>query len=131
MSYALTLLIVAFGGAVGAVSRFQVTNWFSVWFGNGFPYATLAVNVVGSFIMGLLSAALMSGTLIAPHWRPLIGVGFLGALTTFSTFSFDTLALFTQGFWLKAALNIVLNLVLCLAAVAVGYALLSRGSGQM
>lgn len=131
MSYGMTLLIVAFGGAIGAISRFQVTNWFAAWFGNAFPYATLTVNVVGSFIMGLLSAALINGTLIAPHWRPLIGVGFLGALTTFSTFSFDTLALFTQGYWLKAVLNVVLNLVLCLSAVAVGYALLSRGSGQM
>ena len=110
MSYGLTLLIVAFGGAVGAITRFQITNWFNGWFGNSFPYATLTVNVVGCFIMGLLVAALNTGTLISPHWRPLIAVGFLGALTTFSTFSFDTLALFTQGFWLRAAMNVILNL---------------------
>ncbi|STQ78715.1 camphor resistance protein CrcB [Hafnia alvei] len=78
MSYGLTLLIVAFGGAVGAITRFQITNWFNGWFGNSFPYATLTVNVVGCFIMGLLVAALNTGTLISPHWRPLIAVGFLG-----------------------------------------------------
>ncbi|MDR0806856.1 MAG: fluoride efflux transporter CrcB [Enterobacteriaceae bacterium] len=126
MSYGITLLIVAFGGAVGAVSRFQITNWFNQWFGNSFPYATLTVNVVGSFIMGLLVSALTNGSLISPHWRPLIAVGFLGALTTFSTFSFDTLTLFTQGEWLKAALNILLNVTLCLIAVAVGYHLLLK-----
>lgn len=128
MSYGLTLLIVGFGGAVGAITRFQITTWFSGWFGTSFPYATLTVNVVGCFIMGVLVAALNTGTLIAPHWRPLIAVGFLGALTTFSTFSFDTFALFTEGFWLRAALNVILNLVLCMLAVAAGYALLTRGS---
>lgn len=126
MSYGITLFIVAFGGAVGAVSRFQITNWFIQWFGNSFPYATLAVNVGGSFIMGALMSALTQGTLISPHWRPLIGVGFLGALTTFSTFSFDTLVLFTQGEWLKAALNIIANVLLCLFAVAIGYQLLIK-----
>lgn len=126
MSYSITLLMVAFGGAVGAISRFQITNWFTQWFGHSFPYATLSVNVIGSLIMGGLMAALTSGTLISPHWRPLIAVGFLGALTTFSTFSFDTLTLFTQGEWLKAAMNIVLNVVLCLIAVAIGYHLLLK-----
>ncbi|WP_159565652.1 fluoride efflux transporter CrcB [Budvicia diplopodorum] len=126
MSYSITLIIVAFGGAVGAVSRFQITNWFSVWFGTNFPYATLAVNVVGSLIMGLLMSALTNGTLISPTWKPLIGIGFLGALTTFSTFSFDTMLLFTQGEWLKAGLNIMLNVVLCLAAVSIGYLLLIK-----
>lgn len=126
MSYGMTLLIVAFGGAIGAISRFQVTVWLSAW--HNFPYATLVVNVVGSFIMGLLTAALSNGTLIAPHWRPLIGVGFLGALTTFSTFSMDTLVLFQQGYWLKAGLNVLLNLTLCMIAVALGYALLSKGN---
>lgn len=126
MSYGFTLLIVAFGGAIGSVGRFQVTNWFYAWFGSSFPYATLAVNVFGSFIMGLLMSALAHGTLISPHWRPLIGVGFLGALTTFSTFSMDTFLLFTQGEWLKAAINVIANLLLCLAAVALGYYLLSK-----
>ncbi|AWH88343.1 fluoride efflux transporter CrcB [Limnobaculum parvum] len=126
MSYGITLFIVAFGGAIGAMSRFQITNWFMPWFGNSFPYATLAVNVIGSFIMGALMSALTHGTLISPHWRPLIGVGFLGALTTFSTFSFDTLVLFTQGEWLKAALNIIANVLLCLFAVAIGYQLLIK-----
>ncbi|MCD1127694.1 fluoride efflux transporter CrcB [Jinshanibacter sp. LJY008] len=126
MSYGITLLIVAFGGAVGAMSRFQITNWFVQWFGNSFPYATLAVNIGGSFIMGALMSALTHGSLISPHWRPLIGVGFLGALTTFSTFSFDTLVLFTQGEWLKAALNIIANVLLCLFAVAIGYQLLIK-----
>lgn len=128
MNYSITLAVVAFGGAIGAISRFQITNWFSQWFGTAFPYATLTVNVIGSLIMGLLMAALTQGSLIAPHWRPLIGVGFLGALTTFSTFSFDTLALFTQGEWLKAGVNVVANVVLCLLAVYIGYQCLSKAA---
>lgn len=129
MNYGLTLLLVAGGGALGAISRFQITNWFNAWFGNAFPYATLTVNVIGCFIMGVLVAMLNSATLIAPHWRPLIGVGFLGALTTFSTFSFDTFILLSDGFWIKALLNVILNLILCMAAVSVGYALfLSRAA---
>ncbi|AKH90138.1 fluoride efflux transporter CrcB [Edwardsiella tarda] len=128
MNYGLTLLVVACGGALGAISRFQITNWFNSWFGNAFPYATLTVNVIGCFIMGALVSMLNSGALIAPHWRPLIGVGFLGALTTFSTFSFDTFALFSEGFWLKAMVNVLLNLILCMAAVSAGYYLLMSRS---
>ncbi len=127
MSHWVTLLIVAFGGAIGAISRFQVTVWFNNWFGNSFPYATLAVNVVGSFIMGLLMSALTMQLISSPLWRPIVAVGFLGALTTFSTFSMDTFMLFTQGEWLKAALNLLLNVVLCIIAVGVGYYVFLRG----
>lgn len=126
MSYSLTILIVAFGGALGSIARFQITNGFNSLLGNQFPYAVLTVNVVGSCIMGALIAAINSSILISPYWRPLIAVGFLGALTTFSSFSMDTLTLFIQGEWVKAALNIVLNVVLCLLAVTLGYILLNK-----
>lgn len=126
MSYGLTLVIVAFGGALGAMTRFHITNWFNTLLGHQFPYATLTVNVVGSFMMGALMAAINTTLLISPHWRPFIAVGFLGALTTFSSFSMDTLTLFTQGEWLKAILNVVLNIVLCLLAVTLGYIWLNK-----
>lgn len=129
MSHTLTLLIIAVGGAVGAMSRYQVTIWCHQWFGDNFPYATLLVNVIGCFSIGLLISALNHQILVSAYWRPIISVGFLGGLTTFSTFSIDTLLLFNQGEWLKAALNVLLNLMLCMTAVAVGYQLVDRGQG--
>lgn len=126
MSSSLTLLLIASGGAIGAICRYLATMWSQNVFGQGFPYGTLLVNVVGSFIMGLTMAAINHQWIISPHWRPLIAVGFLGALTTFSSFSMETLTLFMHEEWLKATLNILLNVVLCLIFVTIGYYLLYK-----
>jgi CrcB protein len=107
-------LAVAIGGAIGACLRFALAEAFVVWLGRGFPYATLAVNVLGSFILGLMYSLIVSGHMAATPWRVFIGVGILGAFTTFSTFSLDTVLLLQQQAWFKAMLNILLNVVLCL-----------------
>jgi len=114
------LIWVAIGGALGASLRYLVSEFALHTFGKGFPYGTLIVNVSGSFIMGLVFAALQSGQLVSDPWKPLIGVGFLGALTTFSTFSMDSLLLMQQGLWLKAGFNIVINVTLCILMAFVG-----------
>ncbi|EHR0555716.1 TPA: fluoride efflux transporter CrcB [Vibrio parahaemolyticus] len=117
---------IALGGAIGACSRYLVSEFCVLLFGRGFPYGTLTVNVVGSFIMGLLVAAFESEILATEPWRQVIGLGFLGALTTFSTFSMDNVLLMQQGAFFKMGLNILLNVVLSISAAWIGFQLLMR-----
>lgn len=113
-------LWVAGGGAVGAWCRFQISAWFASWFGKSFPCGTLFVNVAGSFSMGLIAGAIRLGLIPGIPWHDFIAEGFLGALTTFSTFSMDTFAAFRDGRPAIAIANVILNLVLCLCGTAVG-----------
>ncbi|EGR2232358.1 fluoride efflux transporter CrcB [Vibrio parahaemolyticus] len=117
---------IALGGAIGACSRYLVSEFCVLLFGRGFPYGTLTVNVVGSFFMGLLIAAFESEILATEPWRQVIGLGFLGALTTFSTFSMDNVLLMQQGAFFKMGLNILLNVVLSISAAWIGFQLLMR-----
>ncbi|EMV0268824.1 fluoride efflux transporter CrcB [Vibrio parahaemolyticus] len=117
---------IALGGAIGACSRYLVSEFCVLLFGRGFPYGTLTVNVVGSFIMGLLITAFESEILATEPWRQVIGLGFLGALTTFSTFSMDNVLLMQQGAFFKMGLNILLNVVLSISAAWIGFQLLMR-----
>ena len=128
MNYFSTLGFIAAGGAVGACLRFLISDLCAVLFGKGFPYGTLTVNVIGSFIMGAMVIALEQTQISATPWRAIINVGLLGALTTFSTFSLDNLLLLQQGSWLKLSSNIILNVTLCLAAAASGYYLFQKNS---
>ncbi|WDD96656.1 fluoride efflux transporter CrcB [Thalassomonas actiniarum] len=113
-------LFVALGGACGASLRFFISQLVLNWLGKGFPFATLMVNISGSFIMGFLYGLIEQGILEVSVYRTLIGIGFLGAFTTFSTFSLDSLLLIQQGELLKAMVNILLNVVLCILAAALG-----------
>lgn len=114
------ILWVAGGGAVGAWCRFQITAWFTQGLGKAFPCGTLFVNAAGSFIMGCIVAAIKAGFIPAVPWHDFIAEGFLGALTTFSTFSMDSFKLFAEGKPGLAALNILLNMILCLLGVTAG-----------
>ncbi len=116
---------VALGGACGASLRFYTYQLVLNWLGKGFPFATLMVNITGSFIMGLLYQLIEHEVLDIHIHRTLIGVGFLGAFTTFSTFSLDSLLLLQQGEVLKAGINILLNVSLCIAAAGLGLYLVS------
>jgi CrcB protein len=118
--YLIQLLIIAIGGAFGAVLRFVSSNGVYSWLGRDFPYGTLFVNVSGSLLMGFLYILLFERMSNAPELRALLLVGFLGAFTTFSTFSIETLNLVEQGNLLVAGANILLSVVLCLAAVWLG-----------
>jgi CrcB protein len=117
---------IALGGAFGACSRYLVSEMCVLLFGRGFPYGTLLVNVVGSFCMGLLVAAFESEMLPSIPWRQIVGLGFLGALTTFSTFSMDNVLLIQQGAFLKMGLNVLLNVVISIAAAWVGFQILIK-----
>jgi CrcB protein len=78
------------------------------------------VNIIGSFLLGVLFSAIEHGIIGDQYWRPFIGIGLLGALTTFSTFSMDSLMMLQQGEWNKAILNILLNVFVCLVAAWLG-----------
>lgn len=114
------LFVIALGGALGAIARYLSSKGIYQIFGTGFPYGTLVVNVVGSFIIGLLMIVFIERFNFNPLWRGFFIVGFLGAFTTFSSFSYETLTLFENGMLVSAGLNIILNLGLCLVAVFAG-----------
>jgi CrcB protein len=116
-------LWVALGGALGSAARYGCSGIAARWLGIGFPYGTLFVNVAGSFMIGLLGTlALGGGRLIAStDARAFVIVGVLGGFTTFSSFSLETLNLARAGNLLAATAYIALSLVLCLAAVWLGY----------
>ncbi len=114
--------LVAAGGACGALGRYLVVTVASSW-GVTFPLGTLVVNVAGSFAIGVFSAWIVAGGGEYSSARALFQTGFLGAFTTFSAFSLDTLNLFASGQALAAAFNVTLNVLLCLSAVAAGFAL--------
>lgn len=114
------IVAIAAGGATGAVMRFWVSGWVYGWLGRDFPYGTLFVNVTGSLLMGTLSVLLIERLSLAPEWRGVILIGFLGSFTTFSTFSIETLNLIEAGALGKAFVNMALSVVLCVGATLVG-----------
>jgi CrcB protein len=117
------LLAIAGGGALGAIFRFGVSNSVHRLLGRDFPYGTLVVNALGSLLMGLCFVLLVERLAVSAEWRSALLVGLLGAFTTFSTFSFETLALFNAGAPIKALVNIMMSVMLCLLATWLGMTL--------
>lgn len=113
-------LAIAAGGALGALLRFWMSNGVYALLGRGFPYGTLAVNVFGSLLMGFLYIVMVERSALGPEWRGFALVGSLGAFTTFSTFSLETLNLIQQADYFKAVLNMILSVVACVAACFLG-----------
>jgi CrcB protein len=121
MSSVLPYLLVGVGGFAGAIARFLVARWLGAIVETRFPLATFVINISGSFLLGMI------GTLVAQRIFPnsdevrlALGVGFLGAYTTFSTFEFETHALFDDGSWLTATTNMFASLFIGLIAVRAG-----------
>ncbi len=114
------VLAIAAGGALGAVLRFWMSNGVYALLGRGFPYGTLAVNVLGSLLMGFLFVLLIDKLSLGPNWRAALLIGLLGAFTTFSAFSMETLNLIEEGETMKALLNMVLSVLLCVGAAWIG-----------
>ncbi|GAA0211480.1 fluoride efflux transporter CrcB [Kangiella japonica] len=107
------------GGALGAIARFKIRDLSEWLFGDYFLYGTFIANVIGCFMAGFLISYWQSGQ-VSMTLKEGVLIGFLGALTTFSSFSVETMTLLQQQFWLKAGVNILGNLVLCLLFVFVG-----------
>jgi CrcB protein len=114
------ILAIAAGGAVGAVLRFIVSTNVQRVMGKDFPYGTLTVNVLGSLLMGFLFIMLVERQISSIELRSGLLFGLLGAFTTFSSFSFETLALLESGDWGKALINVFISVTCCLLATWVG-----------
>ena len=114
------VLAIAGGGAVGAVLRYWVSSGVYTLTGRGFPYGTLVVNVLGSLVMGFLYIWLLERMPGGVALRAFLLIGLLGAFTTFSTFSVETLNLMEAGQIARAVLNTLLSVVLCIGAAALG-----------
>jgi CrcB protein len=116
----LKLLVVAVGGSIGATARYVVSTWAAERFGAGFPYGTLIVNVVGCFIIGAFMVATTEKFIINPYWRLLVTVGFVGGLTTFSSFSYETFQLMEGSGLTLVMYNIVSNIIFGFLATWLG-----------
>lgn len=122
---------VAAGSAFGGVVRFFVSGLVARAFGETFPWGTMVVNVSGAFGIGVLAAlARRQGLIALPEAWPLAVTGFLGSYTTVSSFSLQTLALAREGEWQRAAGNVLLSLLLCLSAAALGLAAALEAAGR-
>lgn len=115
----LPIFYVGLGGFFGAISRFLVAKYTTNMLGT-FPVGTLFVNVTGSFVLAFISYLVLFGRNISPDFRSFATIGFIGAYTTMSTFSFETMRFLDQGEYGYFALNFFLNVGLCLLAIALG-----------
>ena len=118
------LLLAALGGALGSGARHLINVSMLAWLGSGFPWATFTVNIVGGFLMGALVEILMpfSGASVT-EWRTFLATGILGGFTTFSAFSLDAWVLYERGERLALGLYVALSIVLSIAALILGMAL--------
>ena len=112
-------IAVAVGGAFGAVARYAISTWIFDSTSHKFPYATLSVNVLGSFVMGIFFVLILEKGLLLPEWRGVLMIGFLGAFTTFSNFSLDALGLWQNGHLFLALVYALGTVGLCLAAITI------------
>ena len=116
----LSIAAIAVGGGCGSVARFLVAREMERWLGSFLPYGTLVVNVLGSLALGWLATVFLDRPEINGALRLGIAVGFLGAFTTFSTFSFESVQLLLNGAAWRAVLNVTVNFVVCLGMCYLG-----------
>jgi len=121
------ILSVAVGGMIGALGRFFISAYVNKWLGTSFAYGTLTVNILGSFLIGFLF--LYFEQVISPNLKSMLMTGMLGALTTFSTFSLETILMAQEGLYTKALLNIILNVIFSLSATIAGMWLFKKVYG--
>jgi CrcB protein len=116
------LLVFIFGGA-GSACRYLLGGWIVELAGPVFPYGTITINTLGSFLIALIMAISLNSTLISPDVRIALTTGVMGGFTTYSTFNYESVSLFTQGALLLGALNILVTVLMCLVAGFAGLAL--------
>ena len=115
-------LLICLGGAIGTGLRYATATVALRWLGGDFPYGTLIVNIVGSFLIGLIQEVGLTSPLISDTTRVFLTIGIMGGLTTYSSFSYDTLRLAQLGAWWQAWLNVLLTTALCLGVCVLGVA---------
>jgi CrcB protein len=113
-------LWICLGGAAGTGARYLLSGWLLRALGPGFPWGTLAVNFLGSFLLGLLMQIAIATALLSPTLRLTLTTGVMGGFTTYSTFNYETLQYLQQNEWLAAGTNVAATLLVCLAAGALG-----------
>lgn len=113
-------MLVFIGGGIGSVFRYMMSGWIYSAFGSNFPYGTLAVNVLGSFVIGFFLTLAEDRFLITSDMRIFVAIGIVGGFTTFSTFSYETFKLFKNGSFLFGGLNIAVSLTFALFALWIG-----------
>lgn len=120
MIHAMNVVLVFIGGGIGAVARYGLQGVVYRITGSGFPYGTLVVNILGCFVIGVLMTAFQERFAVNPSLRMFLTIGILGGFTTFSTFSYETMALVREGSYWFGLLNAGGSLVTCLAATWAG-----------
>jgi CrcB protein len=113
--------MLALGGALGTIVRYQVATAIQARLPVGFPYGTFVVNVTGCFIMGVVTVLLTERLVAHPNWRFLVPIGFVGAYTTFSTFELETFMAVSEHAWTIAAANVVVSVLAGYAALWAGF----------
>lgn len=116
----MNIVFVGLGGFIGASTRYLISLYASKLFTSKIPIGTLTVNILGSLIIGIVMELTLKTSLISPHMKLFLTTGFLGGLTTFSTFSYETMELIEKGELLLAIFNIALNLLLSLGGAILG-----------
>lgn len=116
------LLLIALGGAIGTVLRYLASGLAARWFGAEFPYGTLIVNLAGAFVIGLVQEVGAETVLIPDNARLFLTTGMLGGLTTYSTFSYETVRLMEANAWHQAWINVIVTTTICLSLCFVGIA---------
>ncbi|HEY3205086.1 MAG TPA: fluoride efflux transporter CrcB [Thermoanaerobaculia bacterium] len=115
-------LWICLGGAAGTGARYLLSGWALSALGASFPYGTLAVNVIGSFGVGLLMQVGLTTPVMSPTMRLALTTGVMGGFTTYSTFNYETIRYFQDGAWQVALLNVIITLLACLVAGFTGMA---------
>jgi fluoride exporter len=115
-------LLVCLGGAIGTAARYLTALWAPTILGTSFPYGTLIVNTVGSFLLAFIMQAGSSTEIFSPNVRAMLTTGVMGGFTTYSTFNYETSEYLREGAWLMATANIFLTVGICLAAGFAGLA---------
>jgi CrcB protein len=115
--------MIALGGALGALARYQLAAMIQARIPLGFPWGTFVVNITGCLAMGVAATLLTDRVVVHPNWRFLIPIGFIGAYTTFSTFEYETLRAIVEGSWMIGATNVIGSVVAGYLALWMGVAL--------
>ena len=112
--------MIALGGALGAIARYQMASMIQARIPAGFPWGTFVVNISGCLVMGVATTLLTDRLVVHPNWRFLVPIGFIGAYTTFSTFEMETFRAVTEGAWLIGGANVVGSVVAGYVALWLG-----------